>query len=128
MLEEGVYHCQPNRDPRPIDRLPSDRPLLLYFDNRKCPFCRRFDEKWKSLVSLLTRRGDPLPVRVVCTFFHEDCRNSLARELFQKLGVGVTPLLVYLARGGWRRSLQPRRLWEMSVEDLLVLLRALSSL
>ena len=127
VLEEGVFLYRGGRPERASGKLPTPGEaggLLIYFDNRKCPFCRKFDPLWEELAHSLGP-GDPLPLRVVCTFFAQDCGDPLARRLFEEYGVSVSPLLLYLSPSGATRRVSPPLLWSLGMGGLLRLVRTL---
>lgn len=77
---------------------------LIYFDNLKCPFCKVFDVVWDTLVEDPKLRGFNF-IKVVCTFFENNCSNPASKRAFHEHGVDRSPMVLMVkkdAQGGQR--------------------------
>ncbi len=95
MDKEGVFVYRDGKPVESVGELP-DGLLVIYFDNIKCPFCRRFDDVWDRLVKD-KELSDACFVRVVCKYFHQDCENGFAARLYKEFNVTRSPT-IFLAR------------------------------
>ncbi len=86
-----VWIYQPSEDPEPF--MPKeDGYYVIYFDNTKCPACRRYDIYWYSF---LRRRAKELAgyrfVIVLCGWFARDCESPKAAATFTAFDVHASP-------------------------------------
>ncbi|MEZ0346309.1 MAG: hypothetical protein ABWK01_07150 [Infirmifilum sp.] len=89
---------------------PSDNGVyVIYFDNTRCPACRKFDKTWFSFVEKNAKQGkDAYFIIALCDWFARQCSAEPARKLFECFDVHVSPTVVFLVRedGRVKRSLK----------------------
>lgn len=72
---------------------------VIYFDNTRCPACRRFDPHWFSFVEEMAPKnpGDVFMV-VLCDWFSRQCSSGLAKRLFEVFDIHVSPTIAFVYR------------------------------
>jgi thioredoxin-related protein len=70
---------------------------VLYFDNTRCPACRKFDEEWFRFVEAA---DPPRPtfIIILCTWFAKLCSSEIAKRLFEIFDVHVSPTILFMVR------------------------------
>lgn len=95
--KEGIFIYRGEGRWERVDGIPPiDKPLLLYFSNLKCPFCKVFDTVWDLMVDDPKLQGLTF-VKVVCSFFESNCRNPASKKAFREHEVDRSPLLLLIA-------------------------------
>lgn len=95
LLEEGVYVYE-NGKPVQVESLDlSEGRFVVFFDNRKCAFCRIFDVMWDVLVKDPTFKGVRF-VKVVCSYFASDCSNEKAKSAYIEHEVWKSPTVLLI--------------------------------
>ncbi len=81
--------------------VPSNRYSVLYFDNTKCPACRKYDIYWypfvKEFVKLYPNYGFYV---ILCGWFSGDCKSPTASSSFKFFDVRASPTTIFLANNG----------------------------
>ncbi len=80
----------------------SDGLYIIYFDNTKCPACRKYDPTWfKFVEDTSSRDSDVHFVIVLCDWFARKCRAEEAASTFREFGVRASPttVLIYVKDG-----------------------------
>jgi len=81
--------------------IPSSRYSVLYFDNTKCPACRKYDVYWYPFVKEFAKLYPSYGFYVIlCGWFSEDCRSTTASSSFQFFDVRASPTTIFLANDG----------------------------
>ncbi len=96
-ISEGIYVYE-NGIPIKTDTLVlKDEKIIIYFDNLKCPFCKVFDVVWEMLVDdeKIKEKGIKM-IRIVCTFFENNCRNPSSKNAFREYRITRSPSLLLL--------------------------------
>ncbi len=100
-VDSDTWVYQPSEDPDPfIPR--EDGYYVMYFDNTKCPACRRYDIYWYSFIR---RRAKELKdfrfVIILCGWFAKDCESPKAAATFTAFDVHASPTtyLVHVKNG-----------------------------
>lgn len=122
VFEDGIYIYVDGK-PEKYEKyeLPSTY-NLIYFDNRKCPFCRKFDPVWDEIVQELKEKNlDIATIRVVCTYFSNNCKDDIAKDYFKLNMISITPVLLFIKKEGKyekKKIIQPAK-YSYSSEELL---------
>jgi len=89
--KDDVWVMQPSDDPEPF--VPKeDGYYVIYFDNTKCPACRRYDIYWYPFVRKYAKKlNDYKFVIVLCGWFARDCVSPTAAATFTYFDVHASP-------------------------------------
>ncbi len=81
-----------------------DGVYVVYFDNTRCPACKKYDVHWYPYVKLYCRQTgckDTRFVIILCEWFARNCRSEAASKSFREYGVVASPTtLVALVEEG----------------------------
>jgi len=70
---------------------------VIYFDNTKCPACRRYDPIWFSYVRKYSAKDPKLNfVIVLCEWFARNCKSEAASKTFREYDVHASPTTIFL--------------------------------
>ncbi|NPA97581.1 MAG: hypothetical protein GXO32_08280 [Crenarchaeota archaeon] len=74
----------------------------IYFDNTKCPACRRYDPIWFNYVKKYSQKNPQMNfVIVLCEWFARNCKSEAASKTFKEFDVHASPTTVFLyVKGG----------------------------
>ena len=105
----GIYIYDPKRDEWVLVRSEgryfnprNDGFYIIYFDNTKCPACRKYDNYWFPYVSKnATKLEKHYFVIILCEWFARNCRSRAASESFRHYDVHASPttILLYIKNG-----------------------------
>jgi len=105
----GIYIYDPGEDCWVLVRsdgdpfIPSeDGVYVIYFDNTKCPACRRYDPAWFSYVRKWSKKDSRFHfVIVLCDWFARECKSEAAAKTFREYKVSASPttIFVYVKNG-----------------------------
>jgi len=99
ILEEGIYEYVDGK-PVKVDSLSfCDGRYAVFFDNRKCPFCRIFDVMWDVLLKDASFK-DVKFVKVVCSYFASECSNEAAKRAYIEHEVWKSPTVMLVEVNG----------------------------
>jgi hypothetical protein len=93
VLEEGVYIYVDGKPQRISSLSFENGKYIVFFDNRKCPFCRIFDVMWDLLVKD-QMLSDIKFVKVVCSYFASDCVNEEAKKAYTEHEIWKSPTVM----------------------------------
>ncbi len=79
-----------------------DGVYVIYFDNTKCPACRRYDPIWFNYVRKYASKDPKLNfVIVLCEWFARNCNSEAASKTFREYDVHASPTTIFLyVKGG----------------------------
>ena len=70
----------------------SDGYYIIYFDNTRCPACRKYDKYWFPYVRKVAKElSDHYFVIVLCEWFARNCRSESASKTFATFDVHASP-------------------------------------
>ncbi len=105
----GIYLYDPSKD---VWRLiategdpyipKEDGAYVIYFDNTKCPACRRYDPIWFGYIRSVARKLENYRfVIVLCDWFARECKSTAAANTFRHYDVHASPttILLYVKNG-----------------------------
>jgi len=71
---------------------------VIYFDNTKCPACRRYDDIWFPFVEkwINERKDSTKFVIILCDWFARECKSQAASESFKKFEIHASPTTIVL--------------------------------
>lgn len=93
VLEEGIYEYIDGRPQRTSSLTLGNGRYIIFFDNRKCPFCRIFDVMWDVLLRDPQLKGVKF-LKVVCSYFASDCTNEEAKKAYMEYEVWKSPTVM----------------------------------
>ncbi len=99
----GIYLYDKDRDEWVLVRVEGEafRPehdgiYVIYFDNTKCPACRRYDPTWFSYVRKYAKKMHNLNfVIVLCEWFARNCASEAASKTFKEFDVHASPTTIF---------------------------------
>jgi len=69
---------------------------ITYFDNAKCPACRKYDKIWFPFVREACKKyNDANFIIVLCDWFARECKSSAASKTFQENDIHASPTTVF---------------------------------
>ncbi len=75
----------------------SDGYYVLYFDNTKCPACRKYDKIWFPFVKQhAPKLRNYFFVIILCEWFAHACKSKAASESFRHYDVHASPTTILL--------------------------------
>jgi len=98
----GIYEYDRERDAwvkLKVDELKLDRDgiYVIYFDNTRCPACRRYDPVWFTFVSRFSKEDrDTRFFIVLCDWFARQCRAEEAAKTFRRFDIHASPTTTLL--------------------------------
>ncbi len=97
-----------------------DGAYVLYFDNTRCPACRKYDLHWYPFIET-TGRGlkGYYFVIVLCEWFARNCKSPAAAATFKKFNVHASPttILAYVKNG--KKVYEEKYEGYLTLEELL---------
>jgi len=79
---------------------------VLYFDNTKCPACRRFDREWFPFVK--ENSGKAMFFIILCDWFARECSSKAASLTFTLNEVRASPTTIFFRVAGGEVAKQER--------------------
>ena len=74
-----------------------DGVYVIYFDNTKCPACRKYDNIWFPFVQKYAKQNPDMHfVIVLCEWFARNCKSEAAAGTFRKYDVHASPTTIFL--------------------------------
>ncbi len=94
-----------------------DGVYVIYFDNTRCPACKKYDIHWFPYVKFYCRETgcrDTHFVIVLCEWFAKNCKSEAASKSFREYNIVASPTtVVALVEGG-------KKVYEERYEGYLV--------
>lgn len=105
ILDEGLY-IYIDGTPKKIDSLTfNEGKYIVFFDNRKCPFCRIFDVLWEVLLKDLGTKNIKF-IKIVCSYFASECSNEEAKKFYVEYEIWKSPSIMLINASGKEKKVQ----------------------
>ncbi|MCD6323818.1 MAG: hypothetical protein J7L55_01770, partial [Desulfurococcales archaeon] len=101
-LDKGSGEWVLLRDVKP-PFIPPERYSVVYFDNTKCPACRKYDIYWYPFVKACVEDDDLRRFGfyiVLCEWFSGRCDSREASETFTYFGIHASPTTIFFGCEG----------------------------
>ncbi len=74
-----------------------DGVYVIYFDNTKCPACRKYDTIWFPFVKKWSKdHPNHRFVIILCDWFARECKSQAASSSFRKYNIHASPTTVFM--------------------------------
>ena len=100
----GIYIYDRKRDLWVLVRSEGDyyKPVedgihIIYFDNTKCPACRKYDNIWFPFVRKAANKMQKcIFVIILCDWFARECKSEAASKSFRQYDIHASPTTLFL--------------------------------
>ncbi len=109
--------------------IPRDRYAVIYFDNTRCPACRKYDLHWypfvRSCVSQ-SRYAEYGFYIVLCGWFSNECDSPTASSTFTYFNIHASPTTIFIGVEDGRIIHQERYEGAMTEVELTLIIEGFS--
>jgi hypothetical protein len=109
--------------------IPKEKYAVIYFDNTRCPACRKYDLHWYPFVKACvsqSRYAEYGFYIVLCGWFSNECDSLTASSTFTHFNIHASPTTIFLGVEGGRIIHQERYEGVMTEVELTLIIKEFS--